>query len=178
MTELEKQKRIETNKKLFKIMGKMGKVVGGVFVFCVLVSFLGSRDESNNPKEKVTVKEKVKYDIKDITPFIRSDMSAHAVYYYLKDNLTDSSGFEIISTSAVFELSNSMFLQHVTFKAKNNFGVLIKKDVSFIMEGTGFDSVVVIADTRDNVEKFLSDKNIVLGKGYRKTESIKIEKQN
>ncbi|MGL6023151.1 MAG: hypothetical protein ACRC0F_00900 [Cetobacterium sp.] len=173
MTELEKQKRIETNKKIFKIFGK---IIGGFFIFLIFISFLGSKDK--NVKQKAIVKEKIKYDTVYITPYITSDTSVHAVYYYLKDNLTDSSGFEIISTSAVFKLSNDMFLQHVTFKAKNNFGVLIKKNVSFIIEGTGFDSVVVIADTRENVEKFLINKNITSGKGYRETETIKVEKKN
>ncbi|MGL5050179.1 MAG: hypothetical protein ACRC6E_06025 [Fusobacteriaceae bacterium] len=167
MTELEKQKRIKVNKRIFKVFG----IVGCIFIFFVLISFLGSKDKNGD------VKEKIKYDIKYTTPYITNDTSAHAVYYYLKDNLTDSSGFEVVSTSAVFELSNGLFLQHVTFKAKNKFGVLIEKNVSFIIEGTGFDSVVIIADVRENIDKLLSDQNIILGKGYRKTETIKVEKK-
>lgn len=162
MTELEKKER---NIRFNKIMLK---IIGCIFILIILLNLFGSKDSK-------TSKEKEKNEVVYTTPYIRVDKSAHAVYYYLEDNLTDSTGLEIISTSAVLELNNGMFLQHVTFKSKNKFGVLVQTEMSFLMEGTGFDTVVLAASPREEMEKALSDKNITMVRGYRETESKQIE---
>lgn len=161
MTEIEKKEsNIKTQKKYIKI-------IGVIFILIVIIKIFGDK-EQKKPKEKIEYKQNY------TTPYIKEDTSAHAVYYYLKDNLTDPTDFKIISTSAVFKLSNGMFLQHITFKAKNKFGVLIENNLSFLMEGTGFNAVVLVADEREKIEKALNEKNIVIEKGYRKTQSEKI----
>ena len=165
MTDLEKKERnVKINKKFFKVIG----VILIFFIFFLFFVFKGEKEIKSSRKT-------VEYEEVYTIPYITTNLTAHAIYSHLKNNLPDSIDFEIISTSALFKLSNGMFYQNVTFNLENNVGVLTPTNLTFLMKGTGFETVILSADTSENTDKMLDVKGIKKGKGYRKNQIKKVE---
>ncbi|MGL4688035.1 MAG: hypothetical protein ACRCVS_05035 [Fusobacteriaceae bacterium] len=175
MTNEQKEKNIKTNKKIFKVLFKIILVL--VVLFIVLAKCSGTNEKTDENKAVKVVEKKKEYKTEYTTPYIEfGDKNiASAILYYLENKLEDKTGFEIVSTSALLELDNGTFLQHITFKSKNSYGVFVNTEKSFVIRGVGFETEIIMVGNRDEVDKAIESKKIKIGKGHRETGETKVE---